>query len=212
MTRTRARLARAALMTAAVAATAAVVPAALATGAPAATTFGVTASPPTSVGPPGPAPTGPAPTEPAPTTTAPVTPSPTVDPPGPGCDANSPIGGHALGRSAAMAGPVTCDDGEAAVTVGWDGKQLTITIAGADGSGCALDPNSVKASEPKDAKVDNKGQVTLPYDPTKKAKITIKIDYDLTCLIAGERVTRRNTATVEFTPPDGPVRIGSRPR
>lgn len=158
---------------------------------------------------PGPEPTLPSPTpvpsDPAGSCGVPLPePSPTGTGTGTGTEARSTI----------LAGPVTCDDGESVITVSWDGTNIKIVIAAAktkEGS-CELDPTSVKVTQPNNGTVDKNGVVTVPYDKDKKVKITIKIDYDLKCTLGGENFVRKYTATIEFTPPDGPISIASKPR
>jgi hypothetical protein len=203
MIRNRARLLGAVLTAAAVAVTVVYAQAALAGGGPSTLTIAVTEQP---------TPTPPVPPSATPTPTP--TPSPTAS--GGSCSVPTTPTPTTTGFPglAALAGPVTCDDGESVIKVSWDGTNLTIVIAAAttkEGK-CELDPKSVKVTEPKGATVDKDGVVTLPYDKDKKVKITIKIDYDLKCTLGGDNFVRPYTATIEFTPPDGPISIGSKPR
>jgi hypothetical protein len=124
--------------------------------------------------------------------------------------------GTVITRRAALAGPVTCENRHSFITVTWDGAKLTITIAPnpafAPTMVCTLDTTKVKVTEPKGATVNADGSVTLPYDKTKVQKIVIRIEYRITCVAGGFTTILDDVATIEFTPPDGPVVVRNRPR
>jgi hypothetical protein len=95
-------------------------------------------------------------------------------------------------------------------TISWDGAVLKIVPAPNPrfGSGftCVLDPKSVKVLQPGNATVKQDGSVEVPYDKTKKEKITIVITYEINCSAPGFTVAPlKEKLTIEFTPPDGPL-------
>jgi hypothetical protein len=112
-------------------------------------------------------------------------------------------------------GPFTCDDGEQIVTVSVDGKNVKIVIDAVQPTDtkCTIDPKSVTVVAPNNGKVNANGSVEIPYDKTKTDKITIKIEYEITCVDkGGVKTVKKQVATIEFTPPEGPVDIEAGPR
>jgi hypothetical protein len=118
-----------------------------------------------------------------------------------------------IGALAAV-GPVTCGNRHSRITVSWDGKNIKIVIVPnpkfSNGI-CVLDPNSVKVIQPQGATVNANGSVEVPYDKTKNAKIVITIEYTINCPSGGFTTIIKDVATIEFTPPDGPLVVRNRP-
>jgi hypothetical protein len=153
---------------------------------------------------------------PPPTTPPSPSPSVTSSPPGDTCSIGpspSPapnLAGVAIRVHPDAAGPVTCTYRRAVVKVAWDGTNITVTLSpnpNFSGGNCKLDPKSVVANKPANAKVNADGTVTVPYDKAKAVAITIQIDFNIVCTAGDLTITNKETTTIEFTPPDGPVVI-----